>query len=93
MKLRNVLDKKIKDNVFKERIKQKANHSKVRKVQYNQFEMQKYLRQCKIQIRKEEAQEIFELRSRESDVKTNYIRANMKNFNIYIFIPYCITAD
>ena len=93
MKLRNVLDKKIKDNVFKERIKQKENHSKVRKVQYNQFEMQKYLRPCKIQIRKEEAQEIFKLRSRVSDVKTNYIRENMKNFNIYIFIPYCITAD
>ena len=47
-------------------------HFKVRKVQHNQFEMQKYLRPCKIQIRKEEAQEIFKLRSRVSDVRINY---------------------
>ena len=72
LKLRKILDNKIKDNVFKELIKQKENHSKVRNLQYDQFEMQNYLRPCKIQIRKEEAQEIFKLRSRVSNVKNNY---------------------
>ena len=72
LKLRKILDNKIKDNVFKELIKQKENHSKVRNLQYDQFEMQNYLRPCKIQIRKEEAQEVFKLRSRVSNVKNNY---------------------
>ena len=34
--------------------------------------MQKYLKPCNIKITKEEAQEIFKLRSRMSDVKSNY---------------------
>ena len=72
LKMKNVLDKKIKEHVFEELLKQKENHSKVSNLQYIHFEMQKYLRQCKINIRKEEAQEIFKMRSRVSDVKINF---------------------
>ena len=36
------------------------------------FEMQKYLKACNIKIKQEEAQEIFKLRSRVSNVKSNF---------------------
>ena len=46
IKMKHVLDKKIKEYVFEELIKQKENHSKVSNLQYNELEMQKYLRKC-----------------------------------------------
>ena len=51
---------------------QKENHSKVCHIKYTSFEMQKYLKPGNMKITKEKAQEIFKLRSRMSDVKSNY---------------------
>ena len=76
--MKHILDKKIKEYVFEELIKQKENHSKVSNLQYNELEMQKYLRKCEMNIRKEEAQEIFKMRNRVSDVKINS-KGNMKH--------------
>ena len=72
LELKSILDKKIKEKVFEDLNKQKENHSKVCHIKHTVFEMQKYLKPCNIKITKEEAQEIFKLRSRMSDVKSNY---------------------
>ena len=65
-------DNKIKEKVFEELNLLKENHSKVKHLKHYVFEMQKYFKPCNIKITKEEAQEIFKLRSRVSDVKLNY---------------------
>ena len=70
--LRNILDNNIKEKVFEELNLLKENHSKVKHLKHYVFEMQKYFKPCNIKITKEEAQEIFKLRSRVSDVKLNY---------------------
>ena len=70
--LKNVLDNKIKEKVFEELNLLKESHSKVKHLKHYVFEMQKYFKPCNIKITKEEAQEIFKLRSRVSDVKLNY---------------------
>ena len=72
LKLRNILNQKIKEKAFNDLKLQKEKHSKVIQIRYDTFEMQKYLKSCEIKITKEEAQEIFKLRTRTSDVKTNY---------------------
>ena len=51
---------------------QKENHSKVKNIKHQIFQMQKYLKACNVKISKEEAQEIFKLRSRVADVKSNF---------------------
>ena len=58
--------------MFEELNLQKENHSKVKDLKHNIFEMQKYLKPCKIKITQEEAQDFLKLRSRMSDVKVNY---------------------
>ena len=70
--LKHILDKKIRQNAFEDLNNQKKNHSKVMHLEHKNFEMQKYLKQCNIKITQEEAQEIFKLRSRVSNVKINY---------------------
>ena len=72
LKLKSLLDEKIKMKVFEELNSQKDNHSKVSQLIHDSFEMQKYLKPNNMKITKEEAQEIFKLRSRMSDVKSNY---------------------
>ena len=53
-----------------EKIKQ--THSKVKILEHNKLRMQKYLQPNSEKIRKEEAQLIFKLRSRMTNVKTNF---------------------
>ena len=72
LKLKGILNIKIKERAFKDLKIQKEKHSKVKDIEYNTFDMQKYLKSCEIKITKEEAQEIFKLRTRTSDVKANY---------------------
>ena len=71
LKLKNILNRKIKEKAFEDLKIQKEKHSKVFQIKYDSFEMQKYLKSCEVRITKQEAQEIFKLRTRTSDVKTN----------------------
>ena len=71
-KFRNMLDRKIKQNAFEDLIIKQESHSKVKGLKYKIFQMQKYLTPCEINITQEEAQEIFKLRTRVTDVKYNY---------------------
>ena len=50
------------------------------RIKYERLEMQKYLKPNKIKINLEEAQEIFKLRSRVSEVKTNF-KGSFENLN------------
>ena len=68
---KNMIEKAITETVFQELQKQKLNHSKVKDIKHEIFQMQKYLKACNVKITKEEAQEIFKLRSRVTDVKSN----------------------
>ena len=70
LKLKAIIKRKIKERVFEDWKLEK--HSNVKQIEYNSFELQKYLKSCEIKITKEEAQEIFKLRTRTSDVKANY---------------------
>ena len=82
LKLKDILNRRIKENAFEELISQKENHSKVKHIKYNSFEMQKYLKPCETKITKEEAQEIFRLRTRTSDVKANF-KGKYENLECY----------
>ena len=82
MKLKDILNRKIKENAFEELISQKENHSKVKHIEYNSFEMQKYLKPCEIEITKEYTQEIFRLRTRTSDVK-GILKGKYENLECY----------
>ena len=52
--------------------KTKETHSKVNKVKHDRIIMQKYLKASNILISKEIAQQIFKIRCRVTDVKTNF---------------------
>ena len=67
--LKIMVNMAIKEKSFKDLEKQKENHSKVMEIKYERLEMQKYLKSNEIRIKVEEAQEIFKMRSRVSDVK------------------------
>ena len=69
---KNMIEKAITETAFQELQKQKVNHSKVKDIKHQIFQMQKYLKACNVKITKEEAQEIFKLRSRVTDVKCNF---------------------
>ena len=60
------------EKAFKDLNKQKENLTKVMNIKHKKLEIQKYLKACNIKITQEEAQEIFKLRSRVSDVKMNF---------------------
>ena len=62
---------KIMVKTFQKMEERKRTHSKVRNIEYEHMKMQKYLKpnQCKIKI--EEAQLIFRLRCRSTNVKVN----------------------
>ena len=77
--LKNILDKRITEQAFQDLETIKQTHSKVMNLKHKRFEMQKYLKACNIKIKQEEAQEIFRLRSRVSNVKTNF-KANYDTF-------------
>ena len=71
-KLKKLLDKAVEDKAFEELQLQKGKHSKVMKLSYSKLKMQKYLKGNKNNIKIEEAQMIFKLRSRMADVKVNF---------------------
>ena len=71
-RLKDILEKKITEKALEDLNKQKENHTKVMHIEHKNLEIQKYLKSCNIKITPEEAQEIFKLRSRVSDVKMNF---------------------
>ena len=68
--------------------KRKESHSKVRNIKHVRLEMQKYLKPNESKIKLEEAQEIFKMRSRVSNVKANF-RGNHQSFECMV----CKTKD
>ena len=68
--------KKVKEEIqnktFEKLQKVKSSHSKVEKVEHNTHKIQKYLQPNKTKISKEEAQLIFRLRCRVTEVKINF---------------------
>ena len=79
-KLKMELEKLIKELIFKELNMKKANHSKVKDVPHTKFEMQNYLKANQLKITQEEAREIFKLRCRVTDVKSNF-KSNYENID------------
>ena len=70
--LKMLVDKLIREYAFNELSKMKANHSKVKSIKHKNLEMQKYLKSSELKIKQDEAQEIFRLRCRVTDVKKNF---------------------
>ena len=69
----------IKEKSFKDLEKKKESHSKVMKIKYERLEMQKYLKPNEAKINLEEAQVIFKMRSRMTEVKANF-KGKYENF-------------
>ena len=67
----NMVKKKNEINAFEKLLKKKKSHSKVEHIEHNILRMQKYLQANQANIRREEAQLIFKLRCRVTEVKTN----------------------
>ena len=70
--LKIIVDKLIKEDAFNELSKMKENHSKVRSIKHKNLEMQNYLKCSEIKIMQDEAQEIFKIRCRVTEVKNNF---------------------
>ena len=70
--LKTLLNKLIKELAFNELTQKKENHSKVRNIMHTAFEMQNYLKSNTIKTTQEERQEIFRLRCKVTDVKSNF---------------------
>ena len=64
--------KTVEEKAFEDLQKIKGNHSKVNNVKHNKLEMQRYLKPNNLKIKKDEAQTIFKMRSRVTEVKSNY---------------------
>ena len=71
-KLKALLNKLVKQLAFKELNVKKENHSKVKYIMHKTFEMQNYLKSNTIKTTQAEKQEIFRLRCRVTEVKSNY---------------------
>ena len=69
----------VKEKCFEDLEKKKKSHSKVMNIKHERLEMQNYLKSNEIRIKLEEAQEIFKMRSRMSEVKTNF-KGKYENF-------------
>ena len=63
--------KKIMTNTFQSMEELKGAHSKVKHIEYENLNMQKYLKPNRCKIRLEDAQLIFRLRCRPTNVKMN----------------------
>ena len=70
--LKMIVDKLIKEDALNELSKRKENHSKVRSIKHKNLEMQNYLKCSEIKIMIDEAQEIFRIRCRVTEVKNNF---------------------
>ena len=71
-KLKKILNKTVLEEAFERLNKMKENHSKVMHIKHYKLEMQKYLKSSKLKMKQEEAQTVFSLRCRMTDVKNNY---------------------
>ena len=78
-KLKTILNKAVKEKTFERLNKLKVNHSKVSHLKHYKLEMQRYLKSSKEKMKQEEAQTIFKLRSRVTDVKIN-LRGKYETF-------------
>ena len=48
------------------------NHSKVRHIKHDKFQMQNYFKSCHWKMRQDEIQELFKIRCRVTNVKQNF---------------------
>jgi hypothetical protein len=71
-KLKNKLNNAVKEKTFKDLQDKKNSHSKVMDIKHTKLEMQRYLKANKSKISQEEAQTIFRMRSRTTEVKLNF---------------------
>ena len=67
-KLKSILKKAVEEKTIEDLQKIKETHTKVNKIQHNNLEMQRYLKPNNLKIKKEEAQTIFKMRSRVTEV-------------------------
>ena len=67
----NKMKEKLNLKAFENMQKVNESHSKVKEIQHNLIKIQKYLQPNSIQITKEEAQLIFQLRCRVTETKVN----------------------
>ena len=72
IQFRNIVKQKIEEKTLEKLEKIKQSHSKAKFLEHNKLRMQKYLQPNSENIRKEEAQLIFKLRSRMTNVKKNF---------------------
>ena len=70
--LKKILKKLVSDTAFERLQEVKENHSNVMNVKHYKLEMQKYLKASQYNLKQEDAQMIFNLRSRMTEVKINY---------------------
>ena len=71
-KLKNLLENSIKQNALEELSKIKENHSKVREIKHEKFEMQNYFKSYHMKMTQDEILEIFKMRCRVTNVKQNF---------------------
>ena len=69
---RNVVKEKLEQKTFMKLENLKKNHSKVKNIEHNRMVMQKYLQPNSMKMSKEDAQLIFRIRSKMSNVKCNF---------------------
>ena len=67
----NMVKRKIDNKTLKDLSKIKEGHSKVKKLKHTTLKMQKYLTKSDVNLKKDECQMIFKLRSGVTDVKVN----------------------
>ena len=78
-RLKIIVNQAIKEKTFRDLVKKKESHSKVMNIIHERLEIQGYLKPNKLKMKMEEAQEIFRMRSRVADVKTNF-KAKYESF-------------
>ena len=81
--LKKMLKRLVADIAFERLQKLKENHSKVMKLKHHKLEMQRYLKANQLNVKQADAQMIFSLRSRMTEVKTNY-RGSYETFECEI---------
>ena len=62
----------VKRKAFEELLKKKESHSKMINLEYKSLNMQNYLKSSNENLTQKDAQDIFQLRTRMFDVKSNY---------------------
>ena len=72
LEIKNVLKIAVKRKAFEELLKRKESHSKMINLEYKSLNMQNYLKSSNENLTQRDAQDIFLLRTRMFDVKSNY---------------------